>query len=108
MRRRDGEYRWIDETATPRPTGDGGFLGYIGVGADFHDAKTRLEDESAGRARAEDDLARSSDQLAILIDGIQDYAIYMMDPEGRVASWNSGAERIKGYADQEVLGQHFS
>ena len=108
LRRRDGEFRWIDETATPRETHEGGFLGHIGACFDVHDETTRLENEIAGRARAEKDSARSSDQLAILIDGIQDYAIYMMDPEGRVVSWNSGAARIKFYASEEVLGKHFS
>ena len=41
-------------------------------------------------------------------EAIADYAIYMLDPEGFVTSWNSGAERIKGYGPQEILGQHFS
>ncbi len=37
-----------------------------------------------------------------------DYAIYMLDPEGRVANWNTGAQRFKGYTEQEIVGQHFS
>jgi PAS domain S-box-containing protein len=79
LRRRDGEYRRTDETAAPRLTREGGFLGYVGVCVDVDDASRRLENETAGRARTEEDLAHSSDQLAILIDGIQDYAIYLMD-----------------------------
>ena len=43
-----------------------------------------------------------------LISGINDYAIYMLDPQGRVSSWNAGANRFKGYVAQEILGQHFS
>ena len=44
----------------------------------------------------------------LLIRSVLDYAIYMLDPEGRVVSWNPGAERIKGYAANEIVGEHFS
>src|SRR5436309_3242281 len=44
----------------------------------------------------------------ILVEAVTDYAIYMLDPSGVVSSWNAGAERIKGYAPSEVIGQHFS
>ena len=44
----------------------------------------------------------------LLIRSVVDYAIYMLDPEGRVVSWNPGAERIKGYAANEIIGEHFS
>jgi PAS domain S-box-containing protein len=47
-------------------------------------------------------------QLQLLIDGVSDYAIFMLDPAGIVTSWNTGAQRIKGYAANEILGQHFS
>ena len=53
-------------------------------------------------------LRQSEERFQILIDTIQDYAIYILDPEGFVISWNSGAERIKGYSAQEIVGQHFS
>jgi PAS domain S-box-containing protein len=43
-----------------------------------------------------------------VLESVQDYAIYVLDPEGRVASWNKGAERIKGYKSDEIIGQHFS
>ncbi|MBW6425572.1 PAS domain S-box protein [Rhizobium sp. XQZ8] len=48
------------------------------------------------------------DRYRILVDAITDYAIYMLDTEGRVSSWNSGAQRFKGYAESEILGEHFS
>jgi len=50
----------------------------------------------------------SDERFRLLVEGIRDYAIFMLDTEGRVASWNSGAERIKGYAAGEIIGQHFS
>ena len=43
-----------------------------------------------------------------LVDAVTDYAIYMLDPEGRVVTWNSGAERFKGYSADEIIGEHFS
>ena len=58
------------------------------------------------------DPERQADQLAeelnLLIDGATDYAIYMLDPEGRVAIWNKGAERLKGWTEQEIIGRHAS
>lgn len=44
----------------------------------------------------------------LLVDAIADYAIYMLDPEGHVVSWNPGAERFKGYKAEEIVGRHFS
>ena len=49
-----------------------------------------------------------AEQLRLLVHGTTDYAIFMLDPEGRVATWNPGAERIKGYPAGEIIGQHFS
>lgn len=60
------------------------------------------------RKRAEDALRESEARFRTFIDGVQDYAIFILDPEGRVASWNSGAERIKGYTAEEVIGKHMS
>jgi PAS domain S-box-containing protein len=47
-------------------------------------------------------------QLAVLVASVRDYAIFLLDPEGRVATWNAGAEAIKGYPAHEIIGQHFS
>jgi len=60
------------------------------------------------RKQAETALRRSEERFRLLVEGASDYAIFMLDPEGRVASWNSGAERIKGYRAEEIVGQHFS
>lgn len=53
-------------------------------------------------------LRRSEEQLRLLVESAQDYAIFLLDPEGRVATWNLGAERIKGYQASEIIGKHFS
>ena len=50
----------------------------------------------------------SEESIRLLVESVKDYAIYMLDPEGFVISWNQGAERIKGYSAQEVMGKHFS
>jgi formate hydrogenlyase transcriptional activator len=60
------------------------------------------------RKQAETAFRRSEERFRLLVEGAGDYAIFMLDPEGRVATWNSGAERIKGYRAEEILGQHFS
>jgi PAS domain S-box-containing protein len=52
--------------------------------------------------------SESALQFRLLVEGVTDYAIYMLDPQGHVASWNAGAARIKGYSADEILGQHFS
>ena len=59
------------------------------------------------RKAAEQILHRSEEQFRLLVQGVTDYAIYLLDPEGRVTNWNLGAQRIKGFAN-EIIGQHFS
>jgi PAS domain S-box-containing protein len=49
-----------------------------------------------------------SDRIALLLDAVKDYAIYLLDAEGHVATWNTGAQRFKGYSAEEIIGQHFS
>jgi formate hydrogenlyase transcriptional activator len=56
----------------------------------------------------EDALRQSQETFHLLVDGVKDYAIFTLDTEGRVISWNAGAQRIKGYREEEIIGQHFS
>ena len=60
------------------------------------------------RKRADDALRLSEERFRRLVAEVKDYAIFMLDAQGRVASWNAGAEKIKGYTGEEVIGQHFS
>ncbi|MCC2981186.1 PAS domain-containing sensor histidine kinase [Sphingomonas sp. IC4-52] len=76
---------------------DGEFVGFAKITRDITDRR-RLEQETYDSAL----------QLRMLVQGVRDYAIYMLDPQGRITSWNSGARAIKGYEEDEVLGQHFS
>jgi PAS domain S-box-containing protein len=66
-----------------------------------------FRDITEGR-HAEDALRQSEEKLRLMITSIHDYAIYMLDPNGRVISWNPGAERIKGYREDEILGTDFA
>lgn len=60
------------------------------------------------RKRAEAELRQSEERFRLLVDSVQDYAIFRLDTDGRVATWNAGAERIKGYTAAEIIGRHFS
>lgn len=93
---------------------DGGkFLAHVIVDA-VHDDDGRLigfakiTRDITERRRLEKANYESALQFKLLVQGVRDYAIYMLDTQGMITSWNSGAQAIKGYAEQEVLGQHFS
>ena len=73
--------------------------------AELRDLNETLEARVTERSDA---LMRSQIQFRLLVQGVTDYAIFMLDPEGRVTSWNAGAERIKGYLPEEIIGEHFS
>jgi diguanylate cyclase (GGDEF)-like protein/PAS domain S-box-containing protein len=64
--------------------------------------------DNSERGRAEGALGHSEKQYRMLVDGVQNYAIFMLDPLGQVVSWNAGAERIKGYTAEQILGHNFS
>ena len=71
-----------------------------------------LEERVAERARqltaSITKLEETERRFGLLVEGVTDYAIYMLDPEGKVVNWNAGAERIKGYRPEEIIGRHFS
>jgi len=60
-----------------------------------------------GQVAAETQLRRTEARFKLLVEAVQDYAIFMLDPTGHISSWNAGAQRIKGYAAHEIIGQHF-
>jgi PAS domain S-box-containing protein len=82
----------------------GTFLGLLIVAA----AGWSVQRDSSRRGHAEDALRESEESYRMLLDGVQNYAIFMLDPLGRVVSWNAGAERTKGYTAGEIIGHNFS
>ena len=94
---RDGRRIPIEDSAAPIKDSAGQVSGVVLV---FHDVSEKR--------RAQEALRASEERLRRLLEAVKDYAIFMLDPEGRVASWNSGAEQTKGYGADEILGQPFS
>jgi PAS domain S-box-containing protein len=76
--------------------------------AELTTANATLQVEVAERLRTGEALRESESRFRSLLDGVQDYAIFRLDSGGCVATWNAGAERIKGYTAEEIIGQHFS
>ena len=95
--RKDGTRFWANVVITALRSPDGELLGYAKVTRDL-----------TKRREAEEALRESEERFRLLIEGVRDYAIFMLDPDGRVATWNAGAERIKGYRANEIVGEHFS
>ena len=95
--RKDGSRFWANVVITALRQEDGKLIGFSKVTRDL----------TARRAN-EEQLRHSEERFRLLIEGVEEYALYMLDNEGNVSSWNSGAQRIYGYTPAEVLGRHFS
>jgi PAS domain S-box-containing protein len=95
--RKDGTHFWSHVVIDPIYDPSGQLLGFAKITRDLTDRKM-----------AEEVLKQSEQQFRLLVQSVTDYAIYMLAPDGRLTNWNPGAQRIKGYAPEEVIGQHFS
>ena len=91
------EERWLSCNSRPVRDSSGKLHGAVLV---LHDITERK--------RVEDALIQSEERFRLTVESVADYAIFMLDCEGKVASWNAGAQRIKGYAADEIVGKHFS
>jgi hypothetical protein len=94
--RKDGSRFWANVVITPMRDRDGVIRGYSKITRDLTERRAH-----------EEELRRTEERFRLLLEGVQDYAIVLLDVEGRVSSWNTGAQRITGYDASEIVGQHF-
>src|SRR5215218_8104133 len=95
--RQDGSRFWASVVVDAIRGETGELLGFAKITRDITE-----------RRAAQEALRESERQFRLLIEGVTDYALYMLDPNGIITNWNTGAQRIKGYSADEVVGQHFS
>jgi PAS domain S-box-containing protein len=95
--RKDGSRFPAIVSVTALRDAQGASIGYLLIGTD-----------NTARKQAEEKLRWTEESFRLMVESVTDYAIVMLDPEGLVVSWNTGAERIKGYSTEEIVGQHFS
>jgi PAS domain S-box-containing protein len=95
--RKDGTQFWANVVITALRAPNGELVGFAKITRDLTE-----------RRDAEDELRQSEERFRLIVQTVKDYAIFMLDPQGNVATWNEGARRIKGYEGNEIIGRHFS
>jgi PAS domain S-box-containing protein len=95
--RKDGSRFWAHVVLDPVRRPDGELIGFAKITRDV-----------TAKREAERALWESEQRFRMLVQNVRDYAIYMLDREGRITNWNPGAEAIKGYTENEIVGEHFS
>ncbi len=95
--RKDGARFWASVVVDRINGEDGELVGFAKITRDMTEKRN-----------AQQALLEAERRFRILVQGVTDYAIFMLDPEGRVTNWNAGAQRIKGYTPEDIVGEHFS
>ena len=104
--RKDGSRFWADVVITALREDDGTLVGFGKVTRDLTSRQLATEQMRAGAAELR--MANAElEQFRLLVTSVRDYAIFVLDVTGRIRTWNPGAERIKGYSADEVIGRHF-
>lgn len=95
--RKDGSRYWVNVVITAMRRERGKLVGFAVIARDLTEHRHH-----------EEQLQQSEERFRLMVETVQDYAIFMLDPSGHVTSWNTGAQRIKGYSPDEIIGRHFS
>ncbi|MDB4973476.1 MAG: hypothetical protein JWN48_1817 [Myxococcaceae bacterium] len=95
--RKDGTRFWANVVITALRNQDGSIRGY-----------TKVTRDLTTRRANEEELRRSEERFRLLVESVRDYAMYMLDPTGKVTTWNAGAEKLKGYSASEIIGKNFA
>ncbi len=96
-KRKDGTLFWVNTVISPIRDEDGTLRGFSKITRDL-----------TARRETEEKLKRSEEIFRLLVAAVKEYAIFLLDPNGYITTWNAGAQRIKGYTPEEIIGKHFS
>ena len=115
FRRHDGEYRWQLSRAKPQYNDEGIIQMWVGSSTDIQEQKVfldelekQVQERTAELLELYESLKKSEQRYHLMVEEVQDYAILYLNPEGIVENWNTGAEKIKGYRADEIIGKNFS
>ncbi|KAF2342936.1 PAS domain S-box protein [Flavobacterium tistrianum] len=115
MRRKDGSYRWHTVIGEPVFGPDNKIVKWVGAFTDIHTEKAfthELEQQVTARTREliqiNESLRKSEERYHLMVEEVQEYSILYLNPDGIVENWNVGAEKIKGYKAEEIIGKYFA
>lgn len=115
LRKRTNEYRWHLTRIVPQKDEKGKIGTWVGTSMDIQDQKTfttelkrQVDDRTSELVKLNESLKQSEERYHLMVEEVQDYAILYLNRDGTVENWNAGAEKIKGYHAQEIIGRNFS